>query len=351
MNAKRLKLGAATSWLSSMTVLFFLTPAVAGPNTSREVFVRIDQSENPNDFIRGEASAAGFNGWIKAVAVGQGFDQASRDNQGRPENPRMDDFTIVKKVDRATPLMMDALIDSKKLAKVTVVQTANIEGGTRHRSVIIELHNVVISDVHLSSGGLDRVFVGVDSGERPTEEVSFGYERVRWVYTPLGKQGPEPPVESEFDTLFGTGDPGSDSDLDGVPNSSDSDDDDDGIPDRYELAFGLDPFTDDAQADMDGDGHSNLEEYLAGTAAHDPLSFFSISSIEFSAGDRSSATIVFPILPMRHYRVMASQDGQSWVELSGFSVPSDETNEEAEIIAPIGGATRLFRIEVSAVAP
>jgi hypothetical protein len=41
------------------------------------------------------------------------------------------------------------------------------------------------------------------------------------------------------------------------------DSDDDGMPDdAWEEAHGLDPTRDDSIADRDGDGYTNLEEYL-----------------------------------------------------------------------------------------
>jgi hypothetical protein len=45
--------------------------------------------------------------------------------------------------------------------------------------------------------------------------------------------------------------------------SSDADQDD--LPDEYELRKGLDPAVNDAEGDLDGDGATNLAEYLAGT--------------------------------------------------------------------------------------
>lgn len=57
-----------------------------------------------------------------------------------------------------------------------------------------------------------------------------------------------------------------DTDGDGQGNACDSDDDGDGIPDTWEIDNGLDPLnTADASADNDGDGQTNLQEYLAGT--------------------------------------------------------------------------------------
>ncbi len=49
-----------------------------------------------------------------------------------------------------------------------------------------------------------------------------------------------------------------------------ADTDQDGMPDRWEISMGLDPFTSDASGDPDGEGLSNIEEYQYST---DPLNF------------------------------------------------------------------------------
>jgi len=52
-----------------------------------------------------------------------------------------------------------------------------------------------------------------------------------------------------------------DTDGDGEGNNADTDDDNDGMPDTWEVAYGLDPLKDDAADDPDEDGNSNLDEY------------------------------------------------------------------------------------------
>ena len=65
----------------------------------------------------------------------------------------------------------------------------------------------------------------------------------------------------------GDGTPGSDGGVNDGGDVCDLDDDNDGMPDTFENAYGLDPFDSaDASEDADGDGATNLEEFLAGTS-------------------------------------------------------------------------------------
>ena len=56
-----------------------------------------------------------------------------------------------------------------------------------------------------------------------------------------------------------------DTDLDGQGNNADTDDDNDGMPDTWELVYGLDPLINDAADDPDGDEVSNINEFNLGT--------------------------------------------------------------------------------------
>ena len=60
--------------------------------------------------------------------------------------------------------------------------------------------------------------------------------------------------------------PFTDNDNDGDPDVFDEDDDNDGMPDWWEILYGLNPLNPgDADDDPDGDGVNNLQEYLDGT--------------------------------------------------------------------------------------
>jgi hypothetical protein len=60
--------------------------------------------------------------------------------------------------------------------------------------------------------------------------------------------------------------PPPDTDDDDIPDPEDTDDDNDGLPDEWENKYGLDPLNaTDADADPDGDGLTNLQEYSIGT--------------------------------------------------------------------------------------
>lgn len=61
-----------------------------------------------------------------------------------------------------------------------------------------------------------------------------------------------------------------DNDNDSILDFDDPDDDNDGMPDTYEMQYGLDPFNvNDASLDLDGDGQMNFEEFTAGTNPND----------------------------------------------------------------------------------
>jgi len=76
-----------------------------------------------------------------------------------------------------------------------------------------------------------------------------------------------------------------DIDDDGLLNDVDDDDDDDGMTDEWENQYGLNPYFNDSEADYDGDGFSNLEEYYRGSDPSIPDNLYSDGDIVINIVD------------------------------------------------------------------
>jgi len=115
------------------------------------------------------------------------------------------------------------------------------------------------------------------------------------------------------------------------------DSDGDGLPDAWErmllAAMGRNGTLKDVRpdADDDGDGISNLKEYLAGTYAFDPADGFVVTA---KGVENGRSVLEFLALRGRTYTVEASADMSGWKPV-GFAMPGDAANaaERTEFLA------------------
>lgn len=136
--------------------------------------------------------------------------------------------------------------------------------------------------------------------------------------------------------------PGSTNNTPAVP-----DHDSDGLPDAWELEFGFDPFSatgdNGADADPDGDGLSNLDEFTCGTVPVDPNSVFRLKSISIK---NNETLLRFRAIPGRIYRIIYSADINTgeWNVLT--NIPAPETTQDITITDPSPQQTRFYRLVI-----
>jgi hypothetical protein len=116
--------------------------------------------------------------------------------------------------------------------------------------------------------------------------------------------------------------------------------DSDGIPDSWELQYSLNPSDpNDAAEDADGDGMTNLQEYLAGTDPRDTSSRLQFDAV-FPRGE--GLVLRFTASIGKSYSIqsrVAVSDG-TWDTCTNIPPPS--ATGPVEILDPAMNATTLF---------
>src|SRR5207249_2035371 len=119
-----------------------------------------------------------------------------------------------------------------------------------------------------------------------------------------------------------------------------------GLPDEWELANGLSPANAaDAGLDSDGDGLTNLQEYLSGTDPNDAGSRLRIEATDWSAGRPFS--LRFTAHSNNTYSVQScpSLNGTPWSAV--VDVPAASSNRTVvitDLANPPAGGLRLYRL-------
>ena len=120
----------------------------------------------------------------------------------------------------------------------------------------------------------------------------------------------------------------------------------DGLPDAWQRMINADLSKVTPDGDSDGDGLSNLQEYLAGTYAYDPADGFRLEILRVHEGQ---PVLEFMAITGRTYTLEGSVDLQTWSPLV-FRIPAEGTSA-ANRQAYLAGDVRQLQIEVPSDPP
>jgi hypothetical protein len=127
-------------------------------------------------------------------------------------------------------------------------------------------------------------------------------------------------------------------------SSTPPDTDSDGMPDAWEITHNLNPASaSDAPLDPDGDGLSNLSEFIAGTSPRDPASTLALTG---SSLPDSSIRLSFDAIAGKSYRIdSAPSPNGPWSELTRLSPTDSGPVSHNSTISP---PNRFFRLTTPA---
>jgi hypothetical protein len=121
----------------------------------------------------------------------------------------------------------------------------------------------------------------------------------------------------------------------------------DGIPDSWRLRYFGTVYNvlSQADADADGDGANNRQEYVAGTDPTDPSSVLRVSTDQAVAQQSQDCVVHWPSVAGKHYIIerSASLFGSNWIPVS----TNAGSGTDMEFHDTSGGAVRFYRVHVT----
>jgi type VI secretion system secreted protein Hcp len=134
------------------------------------------------DGVTGECEAPGYVGWsyIQGFSQGQSKDDLSGSSRRRAE-VNLEDITITKELDKASPKIAEAVCKGTNYPKVEIVLTKIIGDAGSVVYYQYELINVQVTSYHIASEDVTK--------EYPGDTITLGFEEIKVTYTEYDDDG------------------------------------------------------------------------------------------------------------------------------------------------------------------
>jgi|GEM_PF-1911145 len=332
--------------------------ALAGSLAAAPRFVMEIRDYDGNILIPGDGSTSGREDTMEIYGFGKAFTQNA---SGLPTVATTGiELGIVS--DKALPKLLEALCQGTTLPQVNIFYLGDDDDapGSSPDAAQMRLEHVQIVELTPGIGSANPLGPAFANGPH-VAHLTLNFSKVTWIYQKLDPAGGVTFEDSATHVAYeSTEDPAFDDDNDGLDNALDDDDDNDTVLDAYETANGLNAFANDAAGDLDQDKQSNSNEFLAGTKANDASSFFAISSLSIEqTAEGKTATVSFPVIANRHYRLLGTMNPafprENWMQFDDFDTAPGSPATTTEVvlnpaILPQLGKM-LFAVEVGPLIP
>jgi type VI secretion system secreted protein Hcp len=136
------------------------------------------------DGVDGESQDDKHKGWSDILSFSQGIHQPGGAATGaarRRGDVVMEDISVAKQLDKASPKLAEAVAKGKVFPKVEIHLTASYTDAGRVTYFAYELKNVLVTSYQVGGSG--------QSEDVPTDSISLNFEEIKATYTECDSAG------------------------------------------------------------------------------------------------------------------------------------------------------------------